>query len=522
MTLVEHSIGAHLEQIARQAPDAPAVVYDGKTLTYAALNRTVNTIAGGLLSLGVGRGTHVCLMMQNRPTTLCCLYALLRIGAVAVLLNTKTPPQELMQRLADTDTDILLDDDPVRCSDLCGQLRLSVYIGEGTEILQCSTLQDAICAGTDFPETLLQAAANAVTPDDPDVILFTSGTTSHPKAVVTTHRSRLNNALSTAELNAVTADDRFCVALPMNHCFCLTAGVLAPMSMGACVCLSPDHHSRNVLGTIEKEHCTVLHGVPTLFLSMLHRLETERFDVSSLRMGMIGGAGYAPEQFLQIAKTLDFDLIPSLGQTEATAGITAAAFDDSDLVKSTTVGRLFPGLSARFCDPQTRTVLPDGEIGELCIRGYSVMQGYYRPTAIPAIDADGYLHTGDLGHMDENGNIILVGRCKDIIIRGGENIAPAEIETLLLREPGVRAVKVLGVPDTHFGEEICACIATETPALVPDPDAIRERIANELPVFKIPKYFVFFSAFPTTDTGKPDRKTLLKNAISLIEKGDYR
>lgn len=521
MTLIERSIGEHLEKIAKEYPDAPAVVYNGKTLTYAAFNETVNTIAGGLLSLGVGRGTHVCITMRNRPATLCCLYALLRIGAVAVPVNTQTPAGDLVQRLADADTQILLDDDPVRCAALRPQLRLAIFIGSASELRQEHSLDTLQTAGKRYPEERLAAAAAAVTADDVDVILFTSGTTSHPKAVVTTHRSRLNNAVSTAQLNAVTSRDRFCVALPMNHCFCLTASVLAAMTMGACVCLSPDHHSKNVLRVIEQERCTVLHGVPTLFLSILHRLETEHYDVSSLRMGMIGGAGYAPEQFLKIATVLDFDLIPSLGQTEATAGITAADFTDSDEVKSTTVGRLFPGVSARFCDPQSGTVLPAGEVGELCIRGYSVMQRYYRPTAVPAIDADGYLHTGDLGRMDENGNIILAGRCKDIIIRGGENIAPAEIETLLLRQAGIRAVKVLGVPDAHFGEEVCACIASDDPDKI-DTAALRTGLLTKLPAFKVPKYFLFFPAFPVTETGKPDRKTLLQNAISMIEKGDYR
>lgn len=510
MKLVERTLAQQLSHIANLYPGHEAAVCGDQRLTYRQLNEQVSLLAKGLLAMGITKGTHVALVGQNRIYMLLCLYAILRIGSVCVTSSNRTPADTLLQRLRDTDTCWLLDDDEQRCMAAARTGLRAVCIGT-------DSLEQIQSAGATVTDEQLTAAAAAVRPEDTDVILFTSGTTSKAKAVLTTHLARLNNALSMAECNRITPSDRFCVALPMNHCFCLTANIIAPMSVGACVCFAKDHHSQNVLDTIEKERCTILHGVPTMFFSAARRQEAESRDVSSLKMGMIGGAGYTPEQFLWVAKVLDFDLIPSLGQTEATAGITVGYFEDNDIVKSTTVGHLFPGIEARFCDPVTRRVLPDGEIGELCIRGYNVMQGYYGIPDSDAIDADGFLHTGDLGSMDAAENITLSGRCKDIIIRGGENVAPAEVETVLRQVPGVQDVKVIGVPDDHFGEELCACMITDGTVAA---QRLYQYAKEKLPPFKVPRYILFVDAFPVNEMGKLNKKDLIELAVKRIEMGE--
>ena len=505
MKIVKRSIGQQLDLIASQYPENPAVTCGAECLTYRQLLEQVDDAAKGLLALGIRHGTHMAVVGQNGIPLLTCLLAGLRIGAVCVTSSCRLPADALIQRLRDTDTHWLFDDAPVR---------RAAAAENGIRTICMADLETLIRSGEGISDAELAAAMAAVMPEDTDVILFTSGTTSRPKAVLTTHLSRLNNALSMVQRNEILPTDRFCVALPMNHCFCLTANIFAPLCSGACICFAKDHHSQNVLSTIEKERCTIMHGVPTLFFSAARRQEQEKRDISSLRMGMIGGAGYTPEQFLWAAKVLSFDLIPSLGQTEATAGITAGNFDDSESVKSTTVGQLFPGIEARFCDPVTRRVLPDGEIGELCIRGYNVMQGYYGIPDSDAIDADGFLHTGDLGTMDETGNITICGRCKDIIIRGGENIAPAEVEGVLSRISGIRDVKVIGVPDDHFGEELCACVICENTVTA---EEVRQAAAKALPHYKLPRYVVSLEAFPVSETGKIRKQELLKTAVQAIK-----
>lgn len=504
MKLVKQTIGQYLDQVASQYPENEAVAWEGQRLTYRQLLDRADAVAKGFLAAGICRGTHVAVVGNNGIPLLTCLLAGLRIGAVCVTSSGRTPADTLVQRLLDTDTHWLLDDDPNRCA--CAK-----KAGICSHCLQ--DLGVLIRSGAAVSDEALASAGAAVTPEDTDMILFTSGTTSKPKAVLTTHLSRLNNAISTAQCNGILPTDRFCVALPMNHCFCLTASIFAALSMGACICFSKDHHSGNVLSVIEKERCTVMHGVPTLFFACARRQEQEKRDLSSLRMGMIGGAGYTPEQFLWAAKVLDFDLLPSLGQTEATAGITVSYFDDSDWIKSTTVGHLFPGIEARFCDPVTRAVLPRGAVGELCIRGYNVMQGYYGSPDSDAIDPDGFLHTGDLGSMDAQGNITLCGRCKDIIIRGGENVAPAEVEGVLMQVPGIREVAVVGVPDAHFGEELCACVIGEKTVTA---EAVRQSALQTLPPYKVPKYAVFLDAFPVSETGKIRKEQLRKLAIDTL------
>ena len=301
----------------------------------------------------------------------------------------------------------------------------------------------------------------------------------------------------------------------MYHCFSLTATVLAAMSAGACVCFPADRRSQTILQTIEQERCTVLTAVPTLFSALLRRLETLEVDLSSLKKGMIGGSTYSEDFFNQISRTLDFTLLSSLGQTEATAGLTACSMDDPLPIRARTIGRFFPLVEGSIRNPRTNQALAPGQEGEICVRGYNVMEGYYKlPDATAkVIDADGWLHTGDLGSMDENGYVRYTGRLKELIIRGGENIAPSELEDILSTDSRILQAKVIGVPDRHYTEEICACIVKE--GNLTDDD-VRTLIASRAADFKVPKYVLFLDNLPMTAVGKVDLRALRKQAAEIL------
>ena len=302
----------------------------------------------------------------------------------------------------------------------------------------------------------------AVTPSDTAAILFTSGSISAPKGVMSSHYSRVNSGIQQADDLRATSEDRFCITMPVFHCFCISVNLMASVASGACLCIPKDRHIQSILDTVEKCRCTVLSSVPTMYHAMLSRNKMEGRDISSLRIGFIGGANYPPESFIRIEQAIgpQFTLMSSLGQTECTAGITTSSVDDSIEVRSVTVGHFMSHVEGRIADIHTGETLPLGQKGEICARGYTNMQGYYGRPDLTAetIDAEGWVHTGDLGILDENGNVTLAGRLKELIIRGGENISPSEIELALSRMPEAANSKVVGVPDDHYGEEVCACV----------------------------------------------------------------
>lgn len=287
------------------------------------------------------------------------------------------------------------------------------------------------------------------------------------------------------------------------------------MCTGAAVCFPADRRSHTILRTIEQERCTVLSAVPTLFSALLRRLETMEVDLSSLQKGMIGGSTYSEDFFLQITRAMDFTLLSSLGQTESTAGLTSCTMDDPLPVRARTIGRFFPLLEGSIRHKDTNQPLGPGEEGEICVRGFNVMQGYYRlPEATKkVIDPEGWLHTGDLGRLDENGYVTYTGRLKELIIRGGENIAPSELEQILATDSRILQVKVIGVPDPHYTEEICACIVKDGNLTSDD---VRRLIADAAAEFKVPKYVLFMDALPMTAVGKVDLRALRRQAAAAI------
>lgn len=506
----DQTIGSALQAAAAVFPDRPAVIDPTVSYSYAELDRMADRMARYYLSCGVGKGDHVGIVYRDCAAMLVQLYGIWRIGAVAVPLCTSYTEAELVHCIRTADIQLLIlgssqtGESYARLLD-CSRFPVPVV---PMDLLTGDLIQ---AKSASVPLCVLEQAKRAVRPEDPDTILFTSGTTGPTKPVLTTHASRVATLQAQAQVLSVEPTDRFCSALPMYHCFSLTATVLAAMAAGACVVFPADRHTRTILQAVETHRCTILTAVPTLFSALIRRLETESYDLSSLKKGMIGGSSYTEEFFCRVSERLGLVLVPSLGQTEATAGITSASVDDPLEVRARTIGRFFPGVEGCIKDIQTGGILPPGQEGEICVRGYNVMQGYYKqPEATAAvIDKDGWLHSGDLGKLDRQGYVCYTGRLKELIIRGGENIAPSEIEALLLADSRIRSAKVVGVPDPHYTEEICACVV---PASELSAEEVRSIVRQRAAYFKIPRYVLFFRELPMTSVGKIDVKALRKLA----------
>lgn len=521
------TIGRLLRRTAERVPQRPALEYCARVWTYAEFDAEVDRFARLYLGMGVQKGDHVGVWCEAEPNAIFSLYALARIGAVFTMLNTSLQQEELAAILQRSDVRWLLIGDgykevkyPEQCVGLAQRveaLQDIVYIGLNGLAPQYGYTTLAQLAPTAAPAEALAAAEAAVQPQDTACILYTSGTTSMPKAVLSSHYSRTNSGIQQAHDLHATQEDRFCVAMPIFHCFCLSVNVMAACAVGACLYLPSSRRTTSLLVAIAKGRCTVFSCVPALYHAILCREDLVMWDLSSLRVGFIGGSSYPPELFRRIEQTLNFTLLSSIGQTEATAGITTAFFTDPLELRSTTVGHFMDHVEGKIADPATGAALPVGQPGEICVRGYVVMQGYYgQPEATAkTVDAEGWLHTGDVGYLDETGNIHLAGRLKDLIIRGGENISPAELENLLVDDPRVTACKAVGVPDNHYGEEICLCV-------VPNPDhpcrpaELREALAGRLAAFKVPRYVLFLDELPQTLTGKIRTEELKRLAAAKL------
>lgn len=497
------TIGAVLTETSRKYPHRAALVDEEHTYTYRQLDRLTDKLAGGLLGKGIRPGQHVAVLAGDSVNTLIHFYALWKLGAVVVPLCAAYLAGEIAERLREADADWLL------CSgdgNAAGKPGLrTLPMGGDAELRR-------LCGPPCAPPEEVERRKGAVRPEDTDMILFTSGSGGAAKPVETTHFSRVHLMDLQAKLLHASEEDIFCASLPMHHCFSLTATILAAVSVGACVCFPADRHGVTLLETIQRRRCTVFNAVPTLFSVLLRRLEERPWDLSSLRIGLMGGSAYSPEFYMRVSEKLGCVILPSYGQTEATAGLTAASEEDPPELRARSVGRFLPGIQGSIRDPRSGVPLPPGEIGEICVRGCGVMKGYYRRPELTrqAIDPEGWLHTGDLGEMDEDGFLFYRGRWKELIIRGGENISPHEIETVLKSSPRIQAAKVVGLPDPHYIEEVCACVSG-----APDitEEEVRNLAASRLARFKVPKYVLLLPKLPMTSTGKPDVAELKRMAV---------
>lgn len=510
--LVHTTIGRMLARQAERYPNCEAVTDETHRFTYAQWDELTDRVAKGLLGCGIKKGMHIGVYAEDNVLTLCVYYAIWKIGAVLVPICTNYKEKELSRCIIDANITHLL---MGTVSSGLQQKDVPNHIIT-IPIASQENLENLISDGWICSETELRITKDSVSDADPDTILFTSGTTDRPKPVLTSHFSRTNIALAQAGVLLATEEDRFCSVLPMYHCFSLTATVLAAMTAGACVCFPRDRHGKTILETIQRERCTILTAVPTLFSVLLERYQQGHYDISSLRAGLIGGSGFQKRLYLDVCRIFNFDLLPSLGQTEATAGITSCSLNDSLYWRTKTLGRPFPGLEVCIKSATLSGSVPHDVVGEICVRGYNVMQGYYNMPAATsfAIDTEGWLHTGDLGSLDKDGYLTYAGRKKEIIIRGGENIAPSEIENLIAADPDVEAVRVIGVPDRHYGETVCACVVSRRPLTE---EHIRELVRSQAASFKVPQYVLFFEEFPCNSLGKVQLAALKEAALDRLD-----
>jgi fatty-acyl-CoA synthase len=511
------TVGQLLTALANALPEHEALVYShrGIRLTFAALEREARTIARGLMALGIARGDRVALWATNVPEWVVLQFALAKIGAVLVTVNTSLRADEVEYLLRQSEANTLI---------LIRGFRSLDYLATIGQIDRPQTLARVILIGDQMPgdardvipydslrvraasvsDVDLDARERQVATDDVINMQYTSGTTGFPKGVMLSSRNIVNNGFWLAEGLGFTPADRLCLCVPLFHCFGCVIGVLGAYTHGTTLCAVESFDPVLVLQTIERERCTALYGVPTMFLAELEHPEFARFDLTSLRTGVMAGS-LCPEAVMKrVMSEMHLDeMTIAYGLTEASPGITHTRRDDTIERRTQTVGRLLPELEVQIVDPATRHVLGVGEAGELCVRGYNVMRGYYNnaEATAAAIDNAGWLRTGDQATIDPDGYVRITGRIKDLIIRGGENVSPKEVEDLVREHPAVADVSIYGVADEFFGEEVGASIRLKQGMTLEASEIItycQARIAK----FKVPRHVRFVAEFPLTASGK--------------------
>ncbi len=517
------TVGALLTRLAEALPDNEALVYADRNLrlTFAELEAEARLIARGLMACGVEQGERVALWATNVPEWIVLQFALAKIGAILVTVNTSLRAHEMDYLLRQSESATVIIIRGFRDVDYVGALREIGAVGDKKlpnlkRAIFISRSDDDDCPDELTPyeklrelaagvsEEQLNAREREVGLDDVINMQYTSGTTGFPKGVMLSSRNILNNGYWLGRGLGYTPQDRLCLCVPLFHCFGCVIGVLGAYTHGACLASIESFDARKVLETVEGERCTSLYGVPTMFLAEMEDLEFKRFDLSSLRTGVMAGA-LCPEALMRRAiDEMNLGEITIIyGLTEASPGITQTPRDDTIEHRTQTVGVVLPEMEVRIVDPATRETLGANEHGELIVRGYNVMKGYYNnPDATrAAIDDEGWLRTGDQAAMDSDGYVRITGRIKDIIIRGGENISPKEIEDLMRRHPSVSDVYVYAVKSEFFGEEVAAAVKLKAGAKATE-EELREFCQGRVARFKIPKYVRFVGEFPMTASGK--------------------
>jgi fatty-acyl-CoA synthase len=513
------TVGDLLTHLASALPRHDALVYEhGPRYSFDALEREARTIARGLMASGIARGDRVVLWATNVPEWVVLQFALAKIGAVLVTANTSLRAKDMDYVLRQSEASTLVTISGFRDVDYVAELE---QIGAATGSIP--TLQRVIHIGhsgdrtpsgwipfaelgaraAGVPEERLDARAAEVAVDDVINMQYTSGTTGFPKGVMLSSRNIVNNGHALGSLLGFTPVDRLCLCVPLFHCFGCVIGVLGAYTCGACLCPIEAFDPRRVLETVHRERCTALYGVPTMFIAELECPDRDRFDLTSLRTGVMAGS-LCPEPLMRRVMT-DMhlpEIAIAYGMTESSPGITMTPRDCTIALRSGTVGTVLPELEVKVLDPVTGEPVPTGARGELCCRGYNVMKGYYNnPDATrAAIDPDGWLHTGDEASIDGGGYVRITGRIKDIIIRGGENVAPKEIEDHLREHSAVADASVYGMPDPFFGEVVAAAVRLKDEAT--SPEALIAWCAAGLAKFKVPKYVRVVKSFPMTASGK--------------------
>ncbi len=547
MEFIDKTLGDWLTHIAEKYPDQPAVAGGNAFAyrrTYSEFNADCDLYAKAFLALGIGRGDHVAIWATNYPQWLLTLFAAAKIGAVLVTVNTSYKVHEAEYLLRQSDTKMLV---------LCDGYKDVNYV----DIMRELCPEIATCPRGQLQSKRLPVLKTLVTLDEPvhdgmynwselaalaatvsdeqyaearrgfdchDVVnmQYTSGTTGFPKGVMLTHYNILNNGKTIGDRMKFTEKDRLCITVPLFHCFGLVLATMASITHATSMVLIDYYSPLKVMRALQDEKCTAVHGVPTMFIGMLNHPQFKEFSFETLRTGIMAGSPCPIATMQQVIDEMHMHEITIVyGQTEASPGCTQTTTDDSVERRVNTVGRSFPGVETKIIDPETGATLGPGEIGEFCARGYNVMKGYYKmPEATAqAIDADGWLHTGDLACVDAEGYYKITGRIKDMVIRGGENIYPKEIEDFLYTHPAIKDVQVIGVPSKAYGEEICACVVLHE-GMSATEDDIKAFVKASMAKHKTPSFVLFMDGFPMNAAGKILKYKLREMATDILHLHD--
>ncbi len=523
--ILEETIGVNFERTVAANPDVDSLVdmASGRRWTYAQLNDEIDVIGRGLMALGIQPGERVGIWAPNCPEWTIVQYATAKIGAILVNINPAYRTHELAYVLKQSGIRTLMSATSFKTSD---------YVGMVDEVrTETPDLREVLYLGTDDWGDLqqradsvsggdLRARVDARDNNEPINIQYTSGTTGFPKGATLSHRNILNNGYFTTELINFSPADRLCIPVPFYHCFGMVMGNLGCTSHGATMVIpAPAFDPALTLDAIESERCTGVYGVPTMFIAMLGQPDLAQRDLSSLRTGIMAGSVCPVEVMKRCVSDMNMtEVAIAYGMTE-TSPVSCQTLIEDDLERRTSsIGRAHPHVEIKIVDPETGEVVERGQTGEFCTRGYSVMLGYWEDKAKTgeAIDAEGWMHTGDLAVMRDDGYCNVVGRIKDMVIRGGENIYPREIEEFLYTHPDVDDAQVIGVPDEKYGEEVCAWVRMKPGTRPLDTQALREFASDKLAHYKIPRYVHVVDEFPMTVTGKVRKVEMRAEMVELL------
>ncbi|AOY58497.1 MULTISPECIES: AMP-binding protein [Desulfococcus] len=540
--LMDVTLGQLLDQAVSTHPDNDAVIYVDRAfrLSYREFGDLVDRLARGLMALGIQKGEKVAVWATNVPYWVALQFATAKIGAVLLTVNTNYKSSELTYLLKQSETENLFIIDGFRDTDyvqtvyeLVPELKLQergfltspkfpslkrvCFLGQEKH-RGMYTIPEILALAVMTTDAAYQERRRTLNPHDVVNMQYTSGTTGFPKGVMLTHHNIVNNGFWVGENQRFTPADRICIPVPLFHCFGCVMGVLGAVSHAATMVFLESFDPVDVMASVEEERCTALYGVPTMFMAVLHHKLFDKFDFSTLRTGIMAGSPCPIEIMKQVIDRLNMhEITICYGLTETSPVITQTRAEDDIRLRVESVGRALPGIEVRIVDPETHAPLPVGTQGEVCCRGYNVMKGYYNMSeaTAQAVDTDGWLHSGDLGVMDENGYLSITGRHKDMIIRGGENIYPREIEEFLFQMEGIADVQVAGVPSPKYGEEIGAFIKIKE-GHVMAPEDVRDFCRGRISHYKIPRYVAFVDDYPMTASGKIQKYKLRDLSVTLF------
>ncbi|GGC98215.1 AMP-binding protein [Pontibacillus salipaludis] len=544
MSLLEVTVGELLEEKAKAFPDHEAFVYPelGLRKTYREFDEMTDAAAKGFMSLGIEKGEHVAIWADNKPEWLISQFATAKMGAVLVTVNTNYQARELEYLLKQSDATTLVLAEEYKgtsyleiLNEICPELESSekgdlycpslpylknIIVLSDRQSSFMYNFEEVVEKGKNISSNQLAQRKKTLSYNDVINMQYTSGTTGFPKGVMLSHYNIVNNGKQVSDAMKLTEEDRLCIPVPFFHCFGCVLGTMAAVSKGTTMVILEQFDPVTVMRAVQDERCTGLHGVPTMFIAELNHPEFVNYTFSHLRTGIMAGSTCPMEVMKKVIVNMGASEITiAYGQTESSPVITQTTTDDPIERRVGSVGKAHPHVEVKVIDPATNEEVEAGTPGELCTRGYLVMEGYYKnkEATYAAIDEEGWLHTGDIAVMDEKGYVEITGRIKDMIIRGGENIYPREVEEFIYTHPDILDVQVIGVPDEKYGEELMAWVIVKEGREL-SKDQLISFCQGKISRHKIPRYVEFVSEYPMTASGKIQKFKLRENALHLIQK----